>query len=718
MEKEVRRIAGYLRISVDTEEDRDNTSIENQRRSIEMYVATKFPKAQLDFYTDRDRSGYTFEQREGYMQLRPLLKKGTYDVLIVKDLSRFSRRNSRGLVELEDLRDCGVRIVAINDGIDYPVQDDWTLIQFKFLMNEMPVTDTSKKVRRVIEMKQKTGDWICSVPYGYKITNTKLGYFEIDTQPAEIVRKIFALYIDGWGYKRISNYLTDEHIPTPRMLEKERKDAQKIPNKIKAKKEWSIITIQGILQNDFYIGTLRQRKYSRTKINGPDRKLSDDENIVFENNHEPIVDYRTFAIAQEQIKKRTKTNYRGHKKYDTSFSGFLFCGDCGSPMFSMSRPDLAPAYTCGEYHKRGLKACTSHHTRIDLLTAIVKGYVERIMYNSENMLRQLEQGIANQERNVREGRSEIALLQTRLAEAKEELKATMKQRIRDVQRNPAKADLIEETYDAMELELQEKIEGIEQQIAFTAERENTIIKVNRIARTAIDIFNDILRKETIDKSDLDIVIEKIVVYDDNIEIQLKSDIQMLLETGTIKKELLPDFSQKGIAANFKLDIESISKATLVLKARNRKDKALNVNVVSSSDPLEIYTSSDGLVSFKKYSPILEIGQFAELFACSLAAAARCDSLICDREKLIAVSPENKKTAEKELSPQLIEILDNRRQFEGSAALTADDDKKEKMIVCPIIVNSELVGAAIILSDKAEHAALASMTAGLIAGMLE
>ena len=143
-------VAGYCRISVDDELDRDNVSIENQKSIIEDFVKQRFPSSTLTFYEDRDRSGYTFEQREGYQTMRRELMRHKYDILIVKDFSRFSRRNSRGLVELEDLRDAGVRIISIGDGIDFPNDDDWLKIQFQFLINEMPVTDTSKKVRNVI----------------------------------------------------------------------------------------------------------------------------------------------------------------------------------------------------------------------------------------------------------------------------------------------------------------------------------------------------------------------------------------------------------------------------------------------------------------------------------------------------------------------------------------------------------------------------------------
>ena len=263
-------IAGYARISVDEELDRDNVSIENQKAIIEDFVKHRFPDSTLTFYEDRDRSGYTFEQREGYQEMRRGLMSHKYDILIVKDFSRFSRRNSRGLVELEDLRDAGVRIISIGDNIDFPNDDDWLKIQFQFLINEMPVTDTSKKVKSVIRRRQADGAWLCAAPYGYILNKQK--QFEIVPTEAEIVREIFQLYLDGWGYKKIANHLTDTGVPTPRMSEQLRKEAEGEESRRTAKKDWAIVTVQGILDNDFYIGTLRQGKYTRAKINGKDVK--------------------------------------------------------------------------------------------------------------------------------------------------------------------------------------------------------------------------------------------------------------------------------------------------------------------------------------------------------------------------------------------------------------------------------------------------------------
>ena len=289
-------IAGYARISVDEELDRDNVSIENQKSIIEDFVTTHFPNSTLTFFEDRDRSGYTFEQREGYQEMRRGLMSHQYDILIVKDFSRFSRRNSRGLVELEDLRDAGVRIISIGDNIDFPNDDDWLKIQFQFLINEMPVTDTSKKVRSVVRRRQEEGRWLCAAPYGYILNKQQI--FEVVPTEAEVIRTIFKLYLDGWGYKKIANYLTDNNVPTPRMSECERRAAAGEPVRRKTKAAWAIVTVQGILDNDFYIGTLRQGKFTRVKINGTDRKLDESEHRVFEHHHQEIIDYRTFATVR------------------------------------------------------------------------------------------------------------------------------------------------------------------------------------------------------------------------------------------------------------------------------------------------------------------------------------------------------------------------------------------------------------------------------------
>ena len=687
------RLAGYCRISVDVEADRDNTSIENQKSIISDYVEKHFPGSELTFYVDRDRSGYTFEQRESYQQMRPRLMLGDYDILIVKDLSRFSRRNSRGLVELEDLRDAGVRIIAIGDSIDYPTHDDWTNIRLRFLLNEMPVTDSSQKVKSVIQRRQQDGKWVCSVPYGYVITNHKTMTYEVDEAAAAVVRKIFDLYNDGWGYKRIANYLTDQGIPTPRMTEKARIEADGTPCKLKARPEWSIITVSGILQNDFYIGTLRQGKYRRRGINGKDFKQKDDDHIVFEKHHEAIVDYRTFAYTQEQMKKRTTSAYRGVGKYHNPYSGFLYCGDCGSPMFAMSRADLAPAYTCGSYHRRGRKGCTAHHTRMDLLDAMLKKYILRIKQNSAFMLETLDKAVAQEQETIEQGETTLALLERQIEQVKEHRKLLTKQKLAELMRKPEQEDIINETYDELEAEDAAKLKGLQNQLEMFADHRNNVIRVNRLARTALEIFDSILAKDRLDKKDLEFLIERITVYEDRIDIQLKADVDALLHVS--QSEAIEQ------AANGE-------KITYNPPAHSPV-REKTVTVVSGGDPLEIYTDRDGEVILKKYSPIGEMSAFAKDYTESIFRAMGHIACIVDRDQVVAASGVSKKElSDKPISPDLETAIANRQTVAinraGGGKMVAVTNEEDingytAQVVSPIIADGEAIGAVLLLSKE-------------------
>ena len=690
-------IAGYCRISVDEELDRDNTSIENQKAIIADFVRQRFPDSSLTFYEDRDRSGYTFEQRENYQTMRRELMRHKYDILIVKDFSRFSRRNSRGLVELEDLRDAGVRIISIGDGIDFPNDDDWLKIQFQFLINEMPVTDTSKKVKSVIKRRQTDGKWICAAPYGYIVN--KAQQFEIVPTEADIVRKIFTLYNSGWGYKKIANYLTDQGIPTPRMAERERKEKEGVECKRQVKPVWAIVTVQGILDNDFYIGTLRQGKYARRKINGAEIKRDESDHLVFENHHQAIIDYRTFATTRALREKRTTSSYRGVKINDNTYSGFLFCGDCGSPMFAMSRSDLKDAYRCGEYHKRGLKACTSHHIRVDKLDEVVKAYVQKVKDSSAEMLARLNADLDREDEDIEETERSAEHLAEVLADLQEELKATKRQRIRDIMKHPENEETLGETYDELENDLLHRIEGLNHQIAMTEDKRNTIIQVNRVARTAIEVFDDILRKPKLERNDLELMLQRINVYEDHIEIQLKADIDSILKSGTLPAET-------GDAANFNQGTENIEN-TLIQSSKGREDKVFRVHVISNGDPLEIYTTREGEVIFKKYSLIGGLEDFAAQFCDVLNRSSGFTAAVTDRDAIIAITGSGKRELlGKPLSDALAQVMEQRSiyQYQGSGRplpVSDSSDRYTVAVAAPILCEGDVLGLVLFLSSDAQ-----------------
>lgn len=180
----------------------------------------------------------------------------------------------------------------------------------------------------------------------------------------------------------------------------------------------------GILDNDFYIGTLRQGKFTRKKINVSDLKRNPHEHVVFESHHESIVDYRTFAMAQE--------------------------------------------------------------------------------------LRKI------------------------LAELQDGFKATKRQRIRGIMKHPEHEANLEEAYDEMESDLIQCVAELQSQIALTADRRNTITRVNRIAKTAIGVFDNIVNKPVLARTNLELIIKKILFYEDHIEIMLKAGIDTIIQSGLFR----------------------------------------------------------------------------------------------------------------------------------------------------------------------------------------
>ena len=687
----VLKIAGYCRISVDEELDRDNTSIENQKALITDYVTRTFPDAHLDFYADRDRSGYTFEQRENYQELRRKLFRHEYDILVIKDFSRFSRRTSRGLVELEDLRDAGMRIISVGDGIDFPTSDDWMAIQFRFLVNEMPVTDTSKKVRAVISNRQKEGKWICAVPYGYVMTGSKAMKFAVDEPSAEVVRKIFQLYSEGWGYRKIANYLTDLNIPTPRRTEEMRREAKGEEYTVRSKDSWSIISVSTILSNDFYIGTLRQRKYRRKKINGGDIKLSETDHIVIENDHEPVVDNRLFAAVQEQMKSRSRNSYRGVKKFDNVYTGHLFCGDCGSPMFAMSRADIPQAYRCGTYHKRGIKGCTSHHIRVDVLNELLRSFIRKVRDNSDDMLSQLQKSVDREQKEHSSGKNTVDVLTQRMEDAKTEMKFLSRQHVKDIARHPGQEEMLEEVYQEQVSELMKQIEGLRSQIQLAADRHSAMSSANRTAKTVMEVFDAIINKEKLTKNDVDFIVERIDVFEDHIDVKLRSDIDALLRTGA--------------DSNFQQGTKITGLSSLFAHIPKRKGEILSVSVVSDGDPLEIYTNSEGEVIFKKYSAVSEMSENAGYVAEIMHKIAGCPVVIFDKDHVVATAGvPRKEFSERRVTGQLEELMENRGQFfcpDGSTNnfFPAEGVDRTAIAALPIITAGDVSGAVAFLSSE-------------------
>ena len=226
-----------------------------------------------------------------------------------------------------------------------------------------------------------------------------------------------------------------------------------------------------------------------------------------------------------------------------------------------------------------------------------------------------------------------------------------------------------------------------------ADHRNNVIRVNRLARTALEIFDSILAKDRLDKKDLEFLIERITVYEDRIDIQLKADVDALLH---------------------------VSQSEAIEQAANGEEITYNppahspvrektVTVVSGGDPLEIYTDRDGEVILKKYSPIGEMSSFAKDYTESIFRSLGHIACIVDRDQVVAVSGVNKKELwDKPISHDLEQAIASRqtqtynRQMGGKVmSVTNEDDNGgyTALVVSPIIADGEAIGAVLLLSRE-------------------
>ena len=415
-----------------------------------------------------------------------------------------------------------------------------------------------------------------------------------------------------------------------------------------------------------------------------------------ENHHPAIIDSTTFRAVQEAMALRTKNHYRGQKKYDNFYSGLMVCGDCGSPMFPMSRSDLKPAYRCGNYHKHGVKACSSHHIKVEVLDSILKEYLKVVRNTCEEMIRKIN--IETETETADEDENPIEKFQKLIAETEEERKVHLRQKAKAILKDPDKETEIEEYYDELINECTNNISGYKNQIALFLNRQDTVDHINEIAKTALDIFDDTINKEKLNTNDLLLIIDKIIVYKDTIEIKLRSDIDAILNCG-VSSDL------EG-AANFNsgtVDIESFERQ-LIQMSRNHRDKVYCVNVISNGDPLEIYTDTDGEVIFKKYSPIGELSSITAQYADVLARGTGLAVVITDRDSVIACAGISKKEVlDRRISQSLENIMERRENYvccvDSERIRPVEGVDKEAAVICPIIGGGDISGALVMLLNE-------------------
>lgn len=352
----------------------ESNSISNQKNLIKDFLKDKDDIIVVSERVDDGYSGSNFE-RPGFQMMMDDIRRGTVDCVIVKDLSRFGREYIDSGKYIERLFPAlGVRFIAVNDHIDSKEESsrDDIVVPFKNLMNDAYCRDISIKIRSHLEVKRRNGEYIGAfTPYGYKKDENDRSRLVPDLYAAGVVKDIFRMKLHGMSQTAIADRLNEQGILSP--MEYKHSLGIRIQDNFKTHEqaEWSSMSVRRVLENEVYVGTLIQGKHSTP--NHKIKKIMDkpeEEWIRIEDNHEPVISRREFAIVQRLLGMDTRTSPNEDEVY--VLSGLAVCADCGAPMIKRNVPAGGKVYSYYICSKNAAtKQCGTHRIPKDKLERLV-----------------------------------------------------------------------------------------------------------------------------------------------------------------------------------------------------------------------------------------------------------------------------------------------------------------------------------------------------------
>ena len=406
----------YERLSRDDELQGESNSISNQKKLLEEYaVGHGLPNP--THFTDDGISGTRFD-RPGFLSMMEEVEAGNVECIVVKDMSRLGRDYLKVGQILEILRQKGVRLIAVNDGVDSSQGDD-DFIPFRNIMNEWYARDTSKKIKSTFKTKGMMGKHLTgTVIYGY-LWNEARNQWIVDEEAAAVVKRIFAMTIEGYGPYQIACKLSEEQILIPSAYLAQYGEGV---NKNKTFKDiygWGSSAVVEILKKREYLGhtvNFKTRKHFKDKKS---HYVPEDEWTIFENTHEPIIDQQTFDLVQK-IRRNVKRYPNGWGEA-APLTGLLYCADCGGKMYvhRTNNGKRISQYTCSQYSKVPVgKLCPSQHrinedVVLTLVSDMLKAIAEYAKHDRAEFVRVVQEAQSSQQT------AEIRKQRTRLAAAKQ-----------------------------------------------------------------------------------------------------------------------------------------------------------------------------------------------------------------------------------------------------------------------------------------------------------
>ena len=425
MRKNEKITALYERLSrddfgKDDDQQRESNSISNQKAMLEEFAARQ-GFTNIVHFTDDGISGTCFD-RPGFLAMMKEVEAGNVEYLCIKDMSRMGRDYLKVGQIMEILRQRGVRLIAINDGVDSARGDD-DFTPFRNIMNEYYARDTSRKIRSTFQSKGKSGKHLTgTVIYGY-LWNEARDQWLVDPEAADVVKRIFAMTIEGYGPYQIASKLKEEKVLIPSAYLAQHGEGVNKNKTFKDVYGWGSSTICNLLEKREYLGhtiNFKTRKHFKDKKS---HYVPEDEWTIFENTHEAIIDQQTFDLVQK-IRGNVRRYPDGWGEA-APLTGLLYCADCGGKMYvhRTNNGKRISQYTCSQYSKVPVgKLCTTQHrinedVVLSLVSEMLKAIAEYAKHDRAEFVRVVQEAQSSQQTTeVRKQRTRLATAKQRVSE--------------------------------------------------------------------------------------------------------------------------------------------------------------------------------------------------------------------------------------------------------------------------------------------------------------
>ncbi len=372
-------------------------------------------------FTDDGISGTRFD-RPGFTAMMEEVEAGNVEAIIVKDMSRLGRDYLKVGQIMEILRQRGVRLIAINDGVDSQNgENDFT--PFLNIMYEFYARDTSRKIKSVFKAKGMSGKHMTgTVIYGY-LWDEKRENWIVDEEAAAIVRRIFAMTLEGYGPYQISSRLSQEKIEIPSVHLARYGEGVNQNRAIKDIYGWGSSTIVNILKKREYLGHTVNFKTQKHFKDKKSHYVDESEWTIFENTHEPIITQEMYDNVQ-----RIRANVRRYPDgwgEAAPLTGLLYCADCGGKMYvhRVNNGKRVSQYTCSQYSKVpvGTLCHTQHRIAEKVVLSLISDTLHAIADYAKTdraaFIRTVQEAQVNQQdSDIKKKRRRLAAAQKRAGE--------------------------------------------------------------------------------------------------------------------------------------------------------------------------------------------------------------------------------------------------------------------------------------------------------------